>query len=79
MASCNKRSYAFENLALDALINARINFGGNTAVNFYQCISCGAWHLTSQGSIHPNLATALANGQIKKQQESENWERKFRR
>jgi hypothetical protein len=79
MPSCNKRSYGYENLALDALINARINFGGNTAINYYQCTSCSQWHLTSQGNIHPKLAEYLANGTIKKQQESENWERKFRR
>ena len=79
MPSCNKRSYIHESLAVDALINARINFAGNTAVNVYQCDSCGAWHLTSKGDFHVKLAGYLDSGSIKKMQESEAWERKFRR
>ena len=81
MANCptSKRAYSSEALALDALIEARTNFVHNTAIAVYQCEDCGDWHLTSQGAISPRLKEMLDDGSLKKQQESINWERKFRR
>jgi hypothetical protein len=79
MAACNKRSYAYENLALDALISARINFVGNSASNIYQCENCGNWHLTSSGPLHPKLLKALSDGEISKAQTALRWESKFKK
>ncbi len=76
--SCNKRSYQTENLAVDALVEARIRFSSNTSVTVYQCVDCGFWHLTSQGTIHPRLSQALKKGDINKQREADYWERKLR-
>ncbi|MFC3812772.1 hypothetical protein [Lacihabitans lacunae] len=78
MASCSKRSYVTENLAVDALIEARIRFLSNSASTVYCCDDCGMWHLTSRGDLHPKLKTAIENGTIQKENRAYQWERKLR-
>lgn len=78
--SCsNKRSYSTENLAIDALIEARIRFSNNSAVTVYTCDTCGDWHLTSQGQMHPKLNEALKTGDIKKEQDAFFWHNKLKK
>jgi hypothetical protein len=77
MIKCSKRSYENENLAVDALIEARIRFDNNSAVAVYCCDDCGLWHLTSQGSVNIKLKAALDNGSIKKNKEAYYWQKKL--
>lgn len=76
--STNKRVYASESIATDALIEARIRFEHNTSKAVYLCDDCGGWHLTSQGEMHPRLKAALDSGSIKKEKEAFHWQKKFR-
>lgn len=76
--SCRKRAYETRDLAVEALLGARIRFHGNTATGVYQCEDCGYWHLTSHGNIDPELDHALKNGSIDRLREAEYWERKLR-
>lgn len=76
--SCNKRSYLSEELAVTALLEARIKFDANTSTTVYCCDDCGQWHLTSKGSVHPRLASALKSGSVNKHKEADYWERKLR-
>ncbi len=76
--SCNKRSYLSEELAVTALLEARIKFDANTSITVYCCDDCGQWHLTSKGIVHPKLASALQAGKINRQKEADYWERKLR-
>lgn len=77
MPNCQKRSYVTENLALDALIEARIRFLQNSSVTVYQCEDCGQWHLTSRGNIHPRLAKELTSGNVEKSRLAYQWEKKL--
>jgi hypothetical protein len=77
MPNCNKRSYLTENLALDALIEARIRFVQNSSVTIYQCEDCGQWHLTSRGNVHPRLAKELESGNVEKSRLAYQWEKKL--
>lgn len=77
MSTCSKRSYYSENLALDALIEARIRFLQNSSVTVYQCEDCGAWHLTSRGGLHPRLAKELESGNLEKNRLAYQWEKKL--
>lgn len=75
--ACSKRSYDSENLAVTALIEARIRFDNNTSCTVYQCDDCGQWHLTSKGNMHQKLKEALENGNINKQKQAWQWEKKI--
>ena len=77
MSNCQKRSYATENLALDALIEARIRFLQNSSITVYQCEDCGQWHLTSRGNMHPRLAKELTSGNVEKSRLAYQWEKKL--
>lgn len=76
--SCSKRKYNSETLAVEALLEARINFDSNSATTVYLCGDCGYWHLTSRGDMHPKLKAALDSGQIARLKLSNYWERKLR-
>jgi len=81
MATCPtyKKPYPTEDMAVDALIEARIRFEHNSAMAVYQCEDCGDWHLTSRGPMHPRLHEVLNDGTIKKEREAFLWQTKFRR
>lgn len=76
--SCPKRSYLSEELAVTALLEVRGRFAMNSSVTVYSCEECGLWHLTSRGSIHPELAASLQSGEISRRKEADHWERKLR-
>jgi len=71
----NKRGYASEALAEEALIDARTRHGnekdGPTAV--YRCDDCGQYHLTSKGPMNPRLAEYIKDGKLKLNQEANRW------
>ena len=73
-----KRRFDSENEAVNALIEARIHFPHNKAINVYNCSDCGLWHLTSQGVMNDRLKQELENGNIQKQIDSFLWGDKFR-
>jgi Zn-finger nucleic acid-binding protein len=50
------------NMALTALLEVhqkRMFVSGPQPVNFYQCPHCRGWHLTSSGTMHPELKKML--------------------
>lgn len=74
--SSHKKVYPTQEMAEDALIDARIHFdyaahGGPIAV--YKCEDCGNYHLTSKGTVNQKLATLIANGHLKRQKEANQW------
>lgn len=76
--ACNKRAYDTENLAVEALLGARVAYAGNTSISVYLCEDCGKWHLSSKGNVNGRLAKELASGKIERQREADFWERKLR-
>lgn len=75
-----KRSYITSHLAEDALVEAHINFdyrAGGGPIAIYACGECGAYHLTSQGTINERLAGLIEDGSIQKQKEAAQWQQKF--
>ena len=74
-----KRPYHTEDMATDALIEARIRFVQNKAVGVYQCEDCGMWHLTSQGPMAERLKMQLEDGTIKKEREAFEWQMRLRK
>ncbi len=82
MASCAKRSYATEEIAVEALIGAHTHFNFNNGagpISVYQCDDCGQYHLTSREPMNEKLASLLKEGKINQQKEADHWERKWRR
>lgn len=73
-----KRLYFDQSTAEEALIEARIRFEHNSAVNVYQCNDCGQWHLTSKGEMNSTLKTLLANGIIHKERQAFQWNMKLK-
>ena len=77
-----KKIYSTEELAVEALIEARTHFDfrlnqGTVAV--YRCDDCGEYHLTSKGKMNEKLGLLIKNGNINRMQEVSNWEKKLRR
>lgn len=71
-----KKIYLSEDLAEDALIEARIQFDyavGKGPVAVYRCETCGYFHLTSRGTQSQRLTKYLASGAIDKQKEANKW------
>ena len=74
MTTCSTHKKVYQTLetAEDALIEVYTNFNrGPIAV--YKCEDCGYYHLTSQGVMNEKLASHLATGKIKQQQEANEW------
>lgn len=74
----NKRGYPTENIAEEALIQARIQFEYNTAIAIYECGDCGQWHMTSKGEVNRKLKELLDTGEIKKERNAMHWGHKLR-
>ncbi len=74
--ACSKRSYTTENLAVDALIEARIRFEQNSSCTVYMCEDCGNYHLTSRGELHPALKKMLDSGKIGQERRAFQWQQK---
>ena len=84
MSKCvsRKKSYASESLAIDALIEARIQFdyaAGYGPVAVYRCEDCGQYHLTSRGPQNEKLTAQLNSGKIQQQKEANRWLEKFKK
>jgi len=79
--SSGKRVYLTESLAEDALIDAhgRHHYAGTGPIAFYRCDDCGYYHFTSKGAMNSKLASLLASGKLKLNQEANHWERKLKR
>jgi hypothetical protein len=84
MKNCitGKKRYPSEQIAEDALIEARTQFdypANNGPIAVYRCEDCGDYHLTSKGKMNERLAKSLAEGAIQKQKEANFWLNKFRK
>jgi len=76
-----KKRYPTEQIAEDALIEARTAFdypANNGPIAIYRCDDCGDYHLTSRGPMNTRLVTQLAEGKIQKQKEANFWLDKFK-
>jgi len=76
-----KKMYPSEQIAEDALIEARTAFDyapNNGPIAIYKCEDCGDYHLTSRGPMNARLAALLAEGKIQKQKEANFWADKFK-
>lgn len=72
----HKKVFATQEMAEEALIDARSNFeyGNRTGpVAVYRCEDCGYFHLTSKGPTNPKLQEAIDSGKIKLQREANKW------
>lgn len=80
--SSGKRAYGSESLAVEALIEAHIQFNyrsGNGPMSIYQCDECGQYHLTSKGLMNDRLAAALKDGSIARQRAVVQWQERFKK
>ncbi len=78
----HKKVFATQEIAEEALIDARSNFEYGTRtgpVAVYRCDDCGYFHLTSKGPVNQKLQEAINSGKIKLQQEANKWIGKIRR
>jgi hypothetical protein len=75
--STKKKEYNNIDAAEIALIEARIRFEGNTAVNVYACDECGTWHLTSQGETNPRLQEMIDSGTLEEEIKKYEWRERY--
>ena len=74
--------YPTQEIAEDALIEARINFDfpkGKGPVAVYQCEDCGQYHLTSRGTMNSRLAEHISSGKINLHKEANRWTDKIKK
>ena len=76
--STGKNGYYSEEEAQEALIRSHIKFI-KAAVSYYHCKECGAYHLTSQGVVHPLINDQKVQERIKRERRAQEWEGRFRR
>ncbi|MBX2900779.1 MAG: hypothetical protein KF775_14085 [Cyclobacteriaceae bacterium] len=82
LCSSGKRIYTTEASAVDALLEAHIEFTfrkGTGPVTIYKCEACGNYHLTSKGTMHTTLAEALQNGKLTALRRGREWEQKVKK
>lgn len=80
--SSHKKVYPTQEMAENALIDARIHFDYAThdgPIAVYKCEDCGNYHLTSKGTVNQKLAALMSNGQLKRQKEANQWLDKLKR
>ncbi len=78
----SKKMYPSQEIAEDALIEARTQFDykpNQGPVGVYLCEDCGYYHLTSQGKMNERLAAQLKDGKIKRQKEANQWMDKLKK
>ena len=78
MASCisGKRMYSSMEIAEDVLIEAwtRYDYAPNNGpIAVYLCEDCGAYHLTSKGTMNEKLSRFIKEGKIDRQKEADRW------
>lgn len=74
--SHNKIGYYSEAEVQEALIRSHIRFV-KAASNYYRCLDCDEYHLTSQGVRHPLLNDPKVQERIKKEQLHQDWSSRF--
>lgn len=74
----NKKIYFTEEIAVEALIQARIRFDSNTATSVYLCDDCNNWHLSSRGVMNAKLKEAIKSGNLEHEKKKLDWEEKYR-
>lgn len=78
----SKKMYPSQEIAEDALIEARTQFDykeNQGPIGIYLCEDCGYYHLTSQGKMNERLAAQLKDGKIKLQKEANQWMDKLKK
>ena len=78
----SKKMYPSQEIAEDALIEARTRFDykiNQGPIGVYLCEECGYYHLTSQGKMNERLSIQLKDGKIKRQKEANEWMDKLKR
>ena len=76
--STGKNGYYSEEEAQEALIRSHIRFV-KAAKNYYLCNDCHEYHLTSQGEQHLILNDSKVQERIKREQQSQEWEGRFKK
>lgn len=82
ICSSGKNIYYTEQLALDALIDANVqfDFGNRTGpIAFYRCDDCGQFHLTSKGQMNDKLKQMMHDGILAKMKRAADWDKKFKK
>lgn len=74
----HKKCYPTEQIAEEALIQARIRFDSNTASSVYQCEDCGEWHMSSKGELNAKLKQAIDSGELENEKKKLDWEERYR-
>lgn len=75
--STKKNEYDTIEAAEVALIDARIRYMGNSAVNAYQCELCGLWHLTPKGEVHAKLQEMIDSGELDDEIKKYEWRERY--
>ncbi|MCO4818882.1 MAG: hypothetical protein KC517_04605 [Bacteroidetes bacterium] len=75
--STKKNEYDTIEAAEVALIDTRIRFLGNAAVNVYQCEICGLWHLTSRGVVNVKLQEMIDSGALEEEIKKFEWRERY--
>ncbi|MEN8251919.1 MAG: hypothetical protein ABFS32_23565 [Bacteroidota bacterium] len=75
--SSGKNSYYTEDEAQEALIRSQIRFS-KSAINYYYCIDCGQYHLTSTGPPSIILNDPEIIKRIEKEKQAQDWENRLR-
>ena len=76
-----KRCFESEELAVEALVQHHIinhYSEGQGPINVYHCPHCEHWHFTSKGERNEILNDPGTQARIKKERQSNYWERKLR-
>jgi ribosomal protein L32 len=76
--STGKNGYYTEEEVQEALIRSHIKFI-KAANSYYKCTDCGEFHLTSQGALHSLIKEPKVQERIKREQQTQEWEGRFRR
>ncbi|MFM7856576.1 MAG: hypothetical protein ACKO96_32795 [Flammeovirgaceae bacterium] len=77
-----KKVYTSETTALNALVEANVQFDFTTRngpITFYLCQHCGYYHLTSKGVLNEQLDSLIKDGSIDKMKRAAQWEAKFKK
>ena len=73
-----KKGYYTETDVQEALSRSQIGFR-SSATNYYVCEICGEFHLTSKAGMHPLLKDPEITERIRKEQQEQDWNKRFRR
>ena len=74
----NKKIYPTEEIAVEALLQARIRFDSNTAISVYECDDCNNWHLSSKGEMNVKLKDAIKSGKLDQEKKKLDWEERYK-